>query len=170
MGTDNRRIDKERVCQRTGIRLETLPELTPEPASFPAAKAVIDRVPVSKRLWQVTPGRPSAGKVKYGFDEQPIAEHRGTPSTRFDRSKDGGNLRPCLISQQQTYRHQVSSRRHRIHGREKTYPGIMNSSTRPRQRHVVDVNDSTSRAQTLHVETYPLVAVSLLLSIPCATF
>src|SRR5215471_4953895 len=112
MGADNRRIDKEMACQRTGVRLETLPELAPEPAPFPAAKAIIDRVPVSKLLWQVTPGRPRAGKVKHGFDEHPIAEHRGTPSTGFVGGEDGGNLLPCLISQQQTYRHQVSSRRH----------------------------------------------------------
>src|SRR4029453_7797023 len=98
MGADNRRIDKELAGQRTGIRLEPLPELAPEPAPFPAPKAVIDRVPVAKRLWQVTPRCPRAGQVKHGFDEHPIAEHRGTPSTGFDSGKDGGNLRPCLLS------------------------------------------------------------------------
>src|SRR5215469_302542 len=125
MGADNRRIDKEIAGQRTGVRLETLPELTPDPAPFPAAKAVIDRVPVSKLLWQVTPRCPSAGQVKNGFDEPPIAEHRGTPSTGFDGGEDGGNLRPCLLSQQQTYRHQVPSSMHGMNGREKTYPGIL---------------------------------------------
>src|SRR5215472_6098673 len=131
MGTHTRRIDKEMAGQRTGVRLELLPELAPEPAPFPAAKAVIDRVPASKRLWQVTPGRPRTGEVQHGFDAHPIAEHWGTPGTGFDGSEDGGNLGPCRISQQQTYRHQVSSSRHRMNGREKTYRGIMNSSTRP---------------------------------------
>src|SRR5215471_13790242 len=125
--------------QRTGIRLEPLPELAPEPAPFPAAKAVIDRVPASKRLWQVTPGRPRTGEVQHGFDEHPIAEHWGTPGTGFDGSEDGGNLGPCRISQQQTYRHQVSSSRHRMNGREKTYRGIMNSSTRPSRVVLSDV-------------------------------
>src|SRR5215510_16393499 len=99
MGTHNRRIDKEIACQRTGVRLEMLPELAPEPAPFPAAKAVIDRVPASKLLWQVTPGRPGAGKVQNGFNEHSVAEHRKTPSRGFDGGEDGGNLCPCLISQ-----------------------------------------------------------------------
>src|SRR5215467_8986989 len=131
MGTDNRRIDKELAGQRTGVCLEPLPELAPEPAPFPAAKAVRDRVPVSKRLWEVTPGRPRAGKVQQGFNEHPIAEYRRASSARFDGGKDGGHLRPGLIRQQQTYRHEVSSRMYTMNGREKTYPGIMNSSTRP---------------------------------------
>src|SRR5215471_8150866 len=97
----NRRIDKEMAGQRTGIRLEPLPELAPEPAPFPAAQAVRDRVPASKRRWQVTPGRSRTGEVQNGFDEHPIAEHWGTPGTGFDGSKDGGNLCPCRISQQQ---------------------------------------------------------------------
>src|SRR6516164_4420942 len=131
MGAHHRRIDKERAGQRTGVRLEPLPELAPEPPPFPAAKAVRDRVPVSKRLWQVTPGRPRAGKGQHGFDAHPIAEYRRATSARCDGGKDGGNLRPCLIRQQQTYRHQVSSSMYTMHGREKTYPGILNSSTRP---------------------------------------
>ena len=109
MGTHNRRIDKELACPGRGVRLEPLPELAPEPPSFPAAKAVLDCVPAPKRLGQVTPGRPRAGKVQHGFDEQPIAEHRGTSSTGFDGGEDGGNLGPGLIRQQQTYRPQVSS-------------------------------------------------------------
>src|SRR5262245_30579081 len=145
MGTHNRRINKEMACLGGGVRLQTLPELAPEPAPFPAAKAVIDGVPASKRLWQVTPGRPSAGQVQHGFDEHPIAEHRGTPVTGFNGGEDGGNLCPCLLSQQQTYRHQVSSSRHRMNGREKTYPGIMNSSTRPSAAGPVRVDRSFYR-------------------------
>src|SRR5215475_2712105 len=131
MGADNRRIDKEVACRKRGVRLEPLPQLAPEPTPFPAAKAVVHRIPVAKRLWQVTPRRPGTGQVKNGFNEHPIAEHSRTPSTGFDGGEDGSNLRPCLLSQQQTYRHQVSSRMYRINGKEKTYPGILNSSTRP---------------------------------------
>src|SRR2546423_13847346 len=109
MGADHRRIDTELAGQRTGVRLEPLPALAPEPAPCPAAK---DRVPVSKRLWQVTPGRPRAGKGQHGFDAHPIAEHRRTPSMGCDGGEAGGNLRPGLLSQHQTYRHQVSSSMH----------------------------------------------------------
>ena len=116
MGADNRRIATELAGPRTGVRLEPLPELAPEPAPFPAAKAVRDRVPVSKRLGEVTPGRPRAGKVKHGFDAQPIAEPWGTPSRGLDGGEDGGNLRPGLLSQQQTYSHQVSSSMHSNEG------------------------------------------------------
>src|SRR5262245_36059107 len=130
-GADNRRIDKNGACLGRGVRLQTRPELAPEPTLFPAAKAIIDRVPVSKRLWQVTPGHPSASQGKHGCDEHPIAEPRRTPGTGLDSSEDGSNRRPCLLSQQQTYRHQVASSMHKMNGIEKTYPGIMNSSTRP---------------------------------------
>src|SRR5215471_841122 len=131
MGADNRRIDKEVACLGRGVRLETLPQLAPEPTPFPAAKAVVHRIPVAKCLWQVAPRRSGTGQVQNGFNEHPIAKHRGTPSTGFEGGEDGGNLRPSLLSQQQTYRHQVSSRMYRMNGREKTYPGILNSSTRP---------------------------------------
>ena len=131
MGADNGRINKEVQGDAAVLCPEPLPELPPDAACCPAAKTIIDRVPVAKLLWQVTLGRPSAGQGKNGFDAQPIAEHRGTPSTGFDGGEDGGKLRPCLISQQQTYKHRVSSRMHRIYGIEKTYPGILNSSTRP---------------------------------------
>src|SRR5215216_842987 len=134
MGADNRRIDKEVACLGRGVRLEPLPKLAPEPTPFPAAKAVVHRIPVSKLLGQVTPRRPGTGEVKNGFNEHPIAEHRRTPSTGFEGGEDGGNLHPRLISQQQTYSHEVSSSMYRISGIEKTYPGILNSSTRPRKR------------------------------------
>ena len=120
MGADNRRIDKELAGQRTALRLDAFPELAPEPAPFPAAKAVIDCVPVSKRLWQVAPWRPRAGKIEDGFNEHPIAEYRGATSARFNRGKDGGNLRPGRVGQQQTYRQQVSSSMYRMNGIEKT--------------------------------------------------
>src|SRR5262249_23943354 len=131
MGAHNRRIDKELAGQRTGVRLEPLPALAPEPPPCPAAKAVRDRVPGSKRLWQVTPGRPRAGKGQPDFGAHAIAAHRRDTRARCDGGKDGGNLRHCLIRQQQTYRLQVSSSMYTMNGIEKTYPGILNSSTRP---------------------------------------
>src|SRR5262245_32568606 len=109
MGAHNGRIDKEVARQGTGLRLEMLPEPAPDATRLPAAKAVVDRIPVPKVLWQVAPRCPRAGQIEDGFNEHPIAEHWGTPGTGFDGSKDGGNLCPCRISQQQTYRHQVSS-------------------------------------------------------------
>src|SRR5215471_546017 len=57
MGTHKRRIHKERAWRGGGVRLQTLPAWAPEPAPFPAAQAVRDGGPASKRLWQVTPGR-----------------------------------------------------------------------------------------------------------------
>src|SRR4030095_15647427 len=134
MSADNCRIEKKVACLGRGVRLETLPKLAPDPTPFPAAKAVVHRIPVSKLLWQITPRCPGTGQVQNGFNEHPIAKHRGTPSTGFDGGEEGGHLHPGLLSQQQTYRHQVSSRMYTRHGREKTYPGILNSSTRPRAR------------------------------------
>src|SRR5215471_13793569 len=131
MSADDRRIDKEVACLGRGVRLETLPQLAPEPTPFPAATAVVHRIPVATCLWQVTPWRPGTGQVQHGFNEHPITQHGGTPSTGFEGGEDGGHLRPSLLSQQQTYRHQVSSRISRMNGREKTHPGILNSSTRP---------------------------------------
>ena len=100
MRADNRRIDKELAGQRTGIRLEPLPELAPEPTPFPAAKAVIDCVPVAKRLWQVAPWRPRAGQIEDGFNEHAIAQRWGTPGAGFESGKNGGKFCPCLVSQQ----------------------------------------------------------------------
>src|SRR5262249_36683028 len=88
-------------------------------------------VPVSTRLWQGAPWRPRARKREDSFKAQPLAESRGATSARLHRGQDGGHLRPGRVGQQQTSRHQVSSRMYRMHGREKTSPGIMNSSTRP---------------------------------------
>jgi hypothetical protein len=120
MGADNRRIDKELAGQRTALGLDACPELAPEPAPFPAAQAVIACVPVSTCLWQVAPWRPRAGKREDGFNAHPIAEYRGATSACLHRGKDGGNLRPGRVGQQQTYRHQVSSSMYRMNGREKT--------------------------------------------------
>ena len=132
LGAAKRRIEKELAGQRTGVRLATLPAWAPAPAPCPAAQAVSDGVPVAKRLWQVTPRCPRAGQGQHGCAAPPSAAHRGTPSPGCESGADGGKLRPGLLSQQHTYRHQVPSSRYGMHGREKTYPGIVHSSTRPR--------------------------------------
>src|SRR4029450_5595134 len=110
MCAHDRGIDKEVARQGTALRLDAFPELAPEPPPFPAAKTVVDRVPVPKVRRQVAPGRPRAGKIEDGFNEHSIAEYRGAPSARFDGGKDGGKLRPGCVSQQQKYRHEVSSK------------------------------------------------------------
>ena len=86
MGADNRRIDKELAGQRTALRLDAFPELAPEPAPFPAAKAVRDCVPASKRLWQVAPWRPRA-QEEDGFND--IRSLSTGYHARFNRGKDG---------------------------------------------------------------------------------
>jgi len=76
MGTHNRRIDKEGAGQGAGLPLAALPEPAPDTASFPAAKAVVYRVPVSKVLWQVTPRCSCPGEIEDGLDKQPITKRR----------------------------------------------------------------------------------------------
>src|SRR5262245_21911154 len=99
MGPPKRRIDKEVARQRAIRPLEVLPELAPDAARFPAATAVIDRIPVPKVLRQVAPRRSRAGEIENGFNAHPIAEHWGTASAGFDRREDRGNLRPGLVGQ-----------------------------------------------------------------------
>src|SRR5262245_26028918 len=100
MGAHNRRIDKEVAGHRAIRCLEVLPESAPEPTHFPAAKAVISRVPAAKILRQITPGQSCPGEIQHGLDKQAIAEHWRTASAGFQGGKEGGNFRPGLISEQ----------------------------------------------------------------------
>src|SRR5919108_3607017 len=100
MGAHNRRIDKEVARHRAILRLEVLPESAPEPTHFPAAKAVVHRVPAPKSLRQVAPGQSCPGEIQHGLDKQAITEHWRTASARFQGGEEGGNFRPCLISKQ----------------------------------------------------------------------
>src|SRR5437773_695865 len=109
MGTDNRRIDKDVARHRAILRLEVLPEAAPDPTRFPAAKAVVHRVPASKILREVAPGESCPGAIQHRLDKQAITEHWRTASAGFQRGENGCNFRPRLIREQQTYRHQVSS-------------------------------------------------------------
>src|SRR5215510_12378895 len=83
------RIDKEVPGQRTLLRLEALPELAPDTAPFPAAKAVVHRVPVPKLLREVAPGQSCPGQIQDRFDKQPITQRRGAASAGFQGGEDG---------------------------------------------------------------------------------
>ena len=131
MGTHNRRIDKEMACQRTGLRLEPLPELAPAPAPFPAAKAVIDRVPTSKLLWQARQGVLVRARYKTASMNIRSLSTGGPPA---------GDWMVVRMEAISAHAASVSHKRTDIrfpraclvmNGREKTYPGIRNSSTRP---------------------------------------
>src|SRR5215469_8603237 len=100
MGAHNRRIDTDVTGHRAIRRLEVLPESAPEPTYFPAAKAVVHRVPASKILWQVTPRQSCPGEIQHGLDKQAITEHWRTASAGFQGGEAGGNFRPRLISEQ----------------------------------------------------------------------
>src|SRR5215831_8039687 len=103
------RIDKEVPCQGALFGLKALPELAPDTAPFPAAKAVVHRIPAPKLPWEGAPGDARASARQDRCDKQPLSERRGAASARFQGGEDGGNLRPRLVRQQQTYRHQVPS-------------------------------------------------------------
>src|SRR5262249_10165970 len=100
MGTDNRRIDKEVARHRAILRLEVLPEAAPEPTRFPAAKAVVPRVPASKILREVGSGEPVPDAIQHRLDKQAITEHWRTASAGFHLGEHGCNFRPCLIRKQ----------------------------------------------------------------------
>jgi hypothetical protein len=127
------RIDKEMARQGAISALETLPEPTPDPASFPAAKAVVHRIPVPKLRGKIAPGDARAGQIQDRFDKQPITERWRAASAGFQGGKDGGHLGPSFVSQQQTDRHQVSLLRKDkiIKDIQRIYVLIVNSSTRP---------------------------------------
>src|SRR5215510_1291061 len=100
MGAHKRRIDKDVARHGAILRLEVLPEAAPDPTHFPAAKAVVHRVPASKILRQVAPGQPCPSEIQHGLDKQAITEHWRTASAGFQSSEDGGNFLPRLISEQ----------------------------------------------------------------------
>ena len=126
--TYNRRIDKDVARQGTVFLLETLPELAPDGARFPAAKPVVHRIPAPEVRWQVTPRYPCPGEIEHCLDKHPVTEHRRAAGAGFEGGEDGLKFGPCLVREQQTYRHQVSSITDFL---EETYAQIVNSSTRP---------------------------------------
>ena len=69
MRTHDGRIDKEVLGQGTSLRLEALPELAPDTAPFPAAKAVVHCVPAPEVLWEVAPGGSRASEIQDRFDK-----------------------------------------------------------------------------------------------------
>ena len=110
MGAHDRGIDKEVVCEGARPRLEALPEPAPDAAPFPAAKAVVHRVPVPKVLWEIAPWGSRPGEIQDRLDKVPVAERRRAAGARFERGEDGGEFRPRLVREQQTYRHYSSSK------------------------------------------------------------
>src|SRR5713226_9017430 len=95
-GADNRRIDKE-VKRHTAVRsLEALPEPTPDPARFPTAKAVVDRVPPPEVVREVAPRRSRPREIQDGLDTHPITEGRGTAGAGFQGGEHGHNFHPRL--------------------------------------------------------------------------
>src|SRR5919108_2636097 len=100
MGAHNRRIDKDVARYGAIFRLKVLPEAAPDPTPFPAAKAIVHRVPASKILRQVAPGQSCPGEIQHGLDKQTITEHWRAARARFQGGEEGGNFRPCLISKQ----------------------------------------------------------------------
>jgi hypothetical protein len=100
MRADNGRIDEEVARYRAVPCLEALPEPAPDAARFPAAKAVVDGVPVPKIGWEVAPGRSGACEIPHRLDKQPITERRRAASTRFQAGEDGRNFCPRLIIKQ----------------------------------------------------------------------
>jgi hypothetical protein len=99
MGAHHRRSDKEVARPGTILRLEVLPEPAPAPTHFPAAKAVVHRVPASTILRQVAPGQSCAGAIQHGLDQQAIPEPWRTASAGFQGGEEGGNFHPRLISE-----------------------------------------------------------------------
>jgi hypothetical protein len=81
----------------TILYLAALPEPAPDSAAFPAAKAVIHRVPVPKVRRQVAPWRAGPGEIQDRLDKEPITERRRAAGARFQGGEDGGKFRPCLV-------------------------------------------------------------------------
>ena len=100
MGAHNRRIDTEVARYGAIRRLEVLPESAPDPMHFPAAKAVVHRVPASKILREVALGQSCPSEIQHRLDKQAITDNWRTASAGFQRGEDGGNGRPHLISEQ----------------------------------------------------------------------
>ena len=69
MGAHYRRIEKEGARYGAIRRLEVLPESAPDPTHFPAAKAVVHRVPASKILREVAPGQSCPGAIQHRLDK-----------------------------------------------------------------------------------------------------
>jgi hypothetical protein len=71
--------DDGAVDDRTGVvdlELQLPEDGGPEPASRPVGEAVVDRLPRTESLRQVTPGRASFGAIKDRLDEETVAAHR----------------------------------------------------------------------------------------------
>src|SRR5262249_8546362 len=109
MGADNRCIDEDVAREGIILPLEAFPEPAPDAAAFPAAIAVVDRVPMPKLRGEIAPRGAGPGEIQDRLDKEPITERRRAAGAGFQSGEDRGNFRPCLVCEQQTYRHSVSS-------------------------------------------------------------
>ena len=89
------------------IALEKFPELPPEAPSFPAAEAIIHRIPAAKLPRQVPPGQPSAGEVGNRLEEQTVTQFRRTASL-FDGREPRFKLSSGSVGDEQAYGHRHS--------------------------------------------------------------
>lgn len=100
MAAHNGAIDEDVGGHLTPLSLEACPELAPDAAGFPPAEAVVDGVPMAKFGGQITPGEAGAGEIQNRFDEQTVAQLRGTAGFVLDNRKTRFNFRPSLICEQ----------------------------------------------------------------------
>src|SRR4029453_14655127 len=129
MGAHNRRIDKDVARCGAILCLEGLPESAPEPTHFPAAKAVVHRVPASKILRQVAPGQSCPGEIQHCLDKQAITEPWRTASARFQGGEEGAISAHALSVSSKRTDIKFSFLRNRYSGGNVAQ--IVNSSTRP---------------------------------------
>ena len=101
MRARNRRVDEQLLEPLIVDALEPLPEPLPQLALFPAAKAVVDGVPVAELIGQVPPRNPGACLVQDGFDEHPVAELRRAAGGVLELPQHRFDFRPQRITDQQ---------------------------------------------------------------------
>jgi hypothetical protein len=112
MRPHNRTIDEEVLGHVTAVALQTLPELPPDTAGFPAAKLP----------WHISPGNTSAGHIEDRLDEQPVTQFRWTAGLVFDGGESRFDLRPRGIGEEQAYGHQCFPPSREYGGKRKPRP------------------------------------------------
>lgn len=75
MRADDRGVQQNPVEIRL---LQCREDPLPATGARPAAKALIDRVPLAVALGEITPGRPTARDPEHGVEEQPVVHGTAT--------------------------------------------------------------------------------------------
>jgi hypothetical protein len=65
------------------LELELLEDDRPVPAHGPVVEAVVDRLPWTESLGQVSPRKTCLEPEENGLDEEPVAAQRGGPALLF---------------------------------------------------------------------------------------